>query len=128
MNKDQETTVQRYREAAEQGDAEAQSNLGVCYYFGEGVKKDKKEAVKWFRKAAEQGNALAQSSLGKCYDNGDGVKEFLISSPIFWPSSIFVIFAGIFLTIQCVKFFPLGVSGSSHIIAKLFVSFGNPYQ
>ncbi len=41
--------------AAEQGDAQAQLNLGVCYWNGNGVAKDYAEAVKWFRKAAEQG-------------------------------------------------------------------------
>jgi len=45
--------------AAEQGDAEAQYNLGVRYANGEGVPEDYKEAVKWFRKAAEQGFAAA---------------------------------------------------------------------
>ena len=75
MKKDQEKTVQRYREAAEQGDAEAQYNLGKCYDNGDGVKEDKKEAAKWYRKAAEQGDAEAQYNLGCCYDNGDGVKE-----------------------------------------------------
>ncbi|MCD7798298.1 MAG: SEL1-like repeat protein, partial [Akkermansiaceae bacterium] len=37
---------------AEQGDAEAQYELGVCYFKGEGVEKDEKEAVRWYRKAA----------------------------------------------------------------------------
>ncbi len=44
----------RYRKAAEQGDANAQFNLGVCYNQGQGVDKDPKAAVAWYRKAAEQ--------------------------------------------------------------------------
>ena len=43
-----------YRKAAEQNDAKAQYNLGVCYDNGQGVAKDEVEAVKWYRKAAEQ--------------------------------------------------------------------------
>ena len=59
--------------AAEQGDANAQYNLGVYYYNGEGVDQNYAEAVKWFRLAAEQGFATAQVILGSCYYNGEGV-------------------------------------------------------
>ncbi len=52
---------------AEQGDAEAQCNLGETYYFGKGVLQDYKEAAEWFRKAAEQGHAHAQYWLGFMY-------------------------------------------------------------
>ena len=57
------------------GDAEAQSNLGLMYYHGDGVPEDDKEAVKWYRKAAEQGDAEAQYNLGLMYDKGEGVLE-----------------------------------------------------
>ena len=63
------------RQAAEQGDAKAQNNLGVKYDLGEGVAEDDAEAFKWYRKAAEQGHAKAQSNLGLMYDNGDGVQQ-----------------------------------------------------
>ena len=56
-----------YRKAAEQGHADAQNNLGLCYQYGKGVAKDYAEAVKWYRKAAEQGHARAQCNLGYCY-------------------------------------------------------------
>ncbi len=65
----------RYRLEAEQGDADAQYNLGVCYDNGQGVDEDDAEAVKWYRKSAEQGHAGAQYNLGWCYDNGKGVDE-----------------------------------------------------
>ena len=61
------------RQAADQGDATAQNNLGVRYANGEGVLKDEAEAVSWFRLAAEQGNADAQFNLGVMYANGQGV-------------------------------------------------------
>lgn len=60
---------------AEQGDAEAQYNLGRRYLLGEGVEKNPAEAVKWWRKAAEQGLAEAQFRLGGCYDRGEGVPK-----------------------------------------------------
>jgi hypothetical protein len=64
-----------YREAAGQGNADAQYNLGVMYYTGEGVPEDAVEAVRWFRLAAEQGDALAQISLGLSYALGEGVSQ-----------------------------------------------------
>ena len=55
-----------YKAKAEQGDAEAQFNLGFCYEDGRGVEKDYSHAVKWYRKAAEQNYAPAQLNLGYC--------------------------------------------------------------
>lgn len=55
------------RKAAEQGDAQAQFNLGMCYANGKGVKENLTEAVEWYRKAAEQGHAQAQYELSGCY-------------------------------------------------------------
>ena len=66
---------QEYKAKAEQGDAEAQFNLGFCYDDGRGVKKDYGEAVKWYRKAAEQNFAPAEFNLGFCYANGQGVRK-----------------------------------------------------
>ena len=61
--------------SAEQGDAAAQYNLGICYYNGQGVAQDYVEAVRWFRKAAEQGYVEAQYKLGYCYYDGRGVAQ-----------------------------------------------------
>jgi hypothetical protein len=61
------------RKKAEEGDAEAQHNLGLAYAEGDGVPEDHVEAFKWIRKAAHQGFALAQSSLGVAYAEGSGV-------------------------------------------------------
>ena len=67
--------IAKWRVAAEQGDAEAQFNLGYAYGIGEGVDKDQREAVRWYRKAAEQGDAWAQYNLGVAYWNGEGVDK-----------------------------------------------------
>lgn len=61
--------------AAEQGDAQAQANLGQMYETGRGVTKDDKEAVKWYRLAAEQRHVDGQSRLGAMYENGRGVAK-----------------------------------------------------
>ncbi len=60
---------------AEQGDAQAQFRLGICYELGRGVPKDEAEAVKWCRKAADQGHAPAQCSLGWHYNFGRGLPQ-----------------------------------------------------
>ena len=67
--------IESLKTLAEQGDANAQYNLGMMYNNGTGVEQDFKEAVKWYRKAAEQGDAEAQSNLGLKYDNGEGVEQ-----------------------------------------------------
>ena len=61
------------RQAADQGDADAQYNLGLIYAFGEGVPKGDAEAVRWYRLAADQGLASAQFNLGLMYAKGQGV-------------------------------------------------------
>ena len=45
------------RATAEQGDAEAQYNLGLMYLEGLGVKQDNVEAYAWIRTAAAQGKS-----------------------------------------------------------------------
>ena len=62
-----------FKKAAEQGQANAQYNLGLMYYNGEGVTRDLKQAVYWYQKAAEQGDASAQNNLGVMYGEGEGV-------------------------------------------------------
>lgn len=64
-----------WRPLAEQGNAAAQSNLGMMYVQGKSVPQDFKEAIKWYRLAAEQGAALARSNLGVLYANGYGVPQ-----------------------------------------------------
>ena len=70
-------TVDELKRNAEQGDADAQNDLGICYENGVGVPQNYTEAVKWYRKSAEQGNATAQNNLGLCYENGVGVTKDL---------------------------------------------------
>jgi hypothetical protein len=64
--------IAEWRRGAEQGNAEAQFNLGT-YYDDKRTVEDKVEAAKWYRKAAEQGHAQAQNFIGSCYSDGIGV-------------------------------------------------------
>jgi TPR repeat protein len=73
--RDYAAALNEWRPLAEQGNAYAQSNLGVMYEGGQGITQDYKEAVKWYRLAAAQGVAGAQHNLGIMYDNGRGVTQ-----------------------------------------------------
>jgi uncharacterized protein len=73
--KDYKTAYQLWLPIAEQGDAEAQYNLGVMYDDGTGVLQDYKEAVRLFRLSAEQGNIGAKTNLGWMHDYGYGVHQ-----------------------------------------------------
>ena len=68
-------TLEQLRQAAEDGDADAQFVLGGRYYWGNGVPQDKAEAAEYFRKAAEQGDARAQFNLALMHSKGDGVRQ-----------------------------------------------------
>ena len=70
---DYQTALEIWQTLAEQGDANAQTNLGIMYSKGDGVPQDDAKAVEWFRKAAEQGYPAAQHSLGFMYASGKGV-------------------------------------------------------
>jgi len=77
--RDYDTALKEWRPLAEQGDADAQFNLGVMYDMGLGVPQDYQEAVRWYRRAAEQGNAGAQNNLGFMYGNAQGVpKDYVL--------------------------------------------------
>lgn len=65
----------KYLEKASAGDVDAQYNLGVMYYHGEGVAVNHEEALRWFHMAAEQGDADAQYSLGCMYGRGEGTAK-----------------------------------------------------
>ena len=79
-----ERTESEWEEAcrlAEQGDACAQSQLGLEYLYGPGflgghdedAGQDWAEGERWLRKAAHQGFAKAQYHLGYLYDQGRGL-------------------------------------------------------
>ena len=47
-----ELRIASYKEQADQGNKEAQLNLGLRYEYGEGVEPDPEQAVSWYRRAA----------------------------------------------------------------------------
>ncbi|KAI9005495.1 hypothetical protein CLU79DRAFT_593841 [Phycomyces nitens] len=60
--KNKETAVYFFKIAADLGDADAQNDLGHCYYNGHGTKKDLYMAAKYYRLADKQGQGIMGNS------------------------------------------------------------------
>ncbi len=80
-NQDLEEKFLKLKEDAENGDAKAQTTLGVMYFTGQAISKDESgkilstdaaKAAAWFHRAALQGNADAEFNLGLMYATGQG--------------------------------------------------------
>ena len=63
-----------WEDLAANGDAIAQSSLGIMYHLGQGVSQDDFKAFDLLNQSARQGFAPAQMSLGHLYENGLGTK------------------------------------------------------
>lgn len=58
------------RARAEQGDADAQFDLGYAYATGNDVERDRSKAIKWYAAAAKAGHLEAQYALGSLFQQG----------------------------------------------------------
>lgn len=67
------TALKEWQPLAEQGDANAEYNIGLLYARGQGVPQDYAKALAWYQKAAEQDVPAAEYNLGVMYANGQGV-------------------------------------------------------
>ena len=63
----QEKNIIQYIKLARHGDANAQNELGKCYYNGEGVAQNYKKAARWYKKASKNGNIEAMINIGDLY-------------------------------------------------------------
>jgi TPR repeat protein len=80
--------IPQIRALAEQGDAVAQSKLGVMYASGLGMKLDKQEAFRWYGKSAEQGYPVGQWNLAFMYVRGEGTaRDFAKARELFRSSA-----------------------------------------
>ncbi len=55
---------------AEQGDPDAQYNLGHAYATGNDIERDRSKAIKWYAAAAKAGHIEAQYALGSLFQHG----------------------------------------------------------
>lgn len=63
------------RQAAANGDAKAQFEVGAIFTEGRAITQDYAEAGKWYERAAAQGFVPAQYRLGNLYEAGQGVEK-----------------------------------------------------
>ena len=75
QNGDYAAVLRQAPPLAAEGDARAQSVLGLIYYRGRGIQQNHTEALKWFRRAADQGDVAAQFYLGFMFSEGQGVPQ-----------------------------------------------------
>ncbi len=66
-------SIRLLTEAAGQGYAPAEYEIGRIYLYGRGIPVDYAKALLWERKAAEQGDSRAQNDLAFMYERGFGV-------------------------------------------------------
>ena len=65
---DYETALAEFTKAAEDGDMNAQFNLGVMYENGQGVEQSDLKAAEWYQKAADNGHPEAPMALQVLYE------------------------------------------------------------
>ncbi len=63
------------KKKAEQGDKDAQCQLGTIFVAGNGVPKNTELGIQWLQKAAEQGSIEALNNLACMYYMGNGVPK-----------------------------------------------------
>lgn len=65
-----------YSMAAMLGDRDANYNLGLLFFLGQGVKQpDQEKAFSYFMTAAQLGDYLGMAAVSYCYNNGKGVEK-----------------------------------------------------
>ena len=67
---------------SEEGNTEAQFQLGLAYYNGNGIEESHEKAFEWWLKAAEE-EVSAMRNLGIMYRDGDGVEQDLFNA-MYW--------------------------------------------
>lgn len=91
--------------AAEEGNAEAQNQLGDAYLDSIEIEQDPKQAFEWYLCAAEQGHGKAQYNVAYAYANGIGTQKNIEES-IKWYS----------------KSADQGVALAQYVLAKLLIA------
>lgn len=77
---DYHKAIEQLQRAADDGNADAQFQLGAMYFNGHGVAQDRDEATRRFHGAAIQGNREAQYIVGMMYWDGRGVAKDFVSA------------------------------------------------
>lgn len=82
-------SINAIAQKAQQGDADAQNEVGVWYYMGiNNYPQNDSIAVRWWAKSANQGNVKAVGNLGLCYQTGRGVEQDSLRAVGLYTTSI----------------------------------------
>ncbi|MEC8620983.1 MAG: tetratricopeptide repeat protein [Pseudomonadota bacterium] len=74
------TAFRAWKDLAEDGEAEAQNNIGYLYERGYGVKQSYTRAIEWYKKAAAQKSPEAIYNLGMLAFEGYGMRQDYFSA------------------------------------------------
>jgi len=94
---DAKEKLEKLKKAAEQGDADAQYELGFAYKDGRGVPQDYDKAFDLINEAAENGNEKAKNYMQKMKEEGKKYKRYKrmrLVAPILMLLSIIMTFIG----------------------------------
>ena len=72
---DLKSALRVWMQSAQDGDPEAQTNVGEIFERGMGVEPDFAAAASWYQKAADKGYSRALFNLGTLYEQGQGVDQ-----------------------------------------------------
>tara|TARA_R110000868_G_scaffold291709_1_gene552239 strand:+ start:7041 stop:7619 length:579 start_codon:yes stop_codon:yes gene_type:complete len=76
-----------YTQSAKLGDAQAQANLGVLYFFGKGTNTNYKKSLFWLEKAKVKNNSSAYNNLAYMYVTGKGVKQNIPQAVLYYKKA-----------------------------------------
>ena len=75
MRGDYKKAAEYFKKAADEGEVEAQVQMGHMYEYGYGVKQDDVKAFSYYKIAAEHNSSNANYMLGAMYEDGRGTKQ-----------------------------------------------------
>jgi TPR repeat protein len=84
---DYPTALRLFRSLAVEGNATAQSRLGMMYERGLTVPQDYALAAEWYRRAADQGDKIAQFDLAVMFETGYGVQQNYVQAHMWYNLS-----------------------------------------
>jgi len=83
-NKDYKTAFSLFSSLADQGNVEAQYDLGWMYYEGLGTERNIENALLWYKKAGEKKVLKAQLNLAAIYSKGVDVVQDYVEAAKWW--------------------------------------------
>ena len=88
QNKEYESALECYMNAAEMNNADAQIRAGVMFYNGLGTQQNYERAFEFMKKSAENGNVSAMSNLAIMYDRGRGTTKDYVCARKWYEAAI----------------------------------------